>query len=217
MCDFALCIKGFKAQNHMQSLAMPRNYWYTCHTQPDTRARQWQTERESRKKAGIPEEKEYESDCEDMLDPDQKMFCRLLEHHNNLRKESLAKFKESRRNAYVAGQGGAGEPPYKKYKIGGPVMDVSKEGEEKRMISANKVTFPKGAPKGSAGSALADMGTESKRQAARMADWEQTNKWKNSATASGSSSNAPPQKNQGKNQGKTGEISKANCQNGIVF
>ena len=64
------------------------------------------------------------------------------------------------------------------------------------------------------------MGTESKRQAARMADWEKSNKWKKSGTASGSAgsgSSAPPQKNQGSNQGKTGEISKANCQNGKLY
>ena len=99
-------------------------------------------------------------------------------------------------------------------------MDVSKEGEEKRIIAANTVTFTKAPPKGSAGAALADMGTESKRQAARMADWEKDNKWKNSGTASGSAgsgSGAPPQKNQGKKQGNIGEISKANLQNGKVY
>ena len=102
-------------------------------------------------------------------------------------------------------------------------MDVSKEGEEKRVIAANTVTFTKAPPKGSAGSALADMGTESKRRAADMADWEAKNKWKNPGTASGSASSAgsgtgaPPPKNQGKNQGNIGEISKTNLQNGKVF
>ena len=143
------------------------------------------------------------------------MFCRILEHHNNFRKESQDKFKaDLGSSGYVAGKGGAGEPPFKRYKIGGPMMNVSQPDEEKRMISANTVTFPKGPPKGSAGTALADMGTESHRRAARMAEWEKNTDWRNSGTASGSSSKAPPpRKNQGKNQGNTGEVSKANGQN----
>ena len=145
------------------------------------------------------------------------MFCRLLEHHNNLRKESLAKFKADRRSGgYVAGKGGAGEPPYKRYKVTETAMNVSKPAEEQRVIAANTMTFakrPAPFPKGSAGTALADMGTESHRRAAREAEWEQTHDWRNSGTASGSSAKAPPpqrnQRNQGKNQGKTGEVSKS--------
>ena len=70
VCDFALCIKGFTPRNHMQSLAMPMSYWHTCFTQPDTRAKLWQTERESRQAAGCPIENEYDSEDEDCLNPD---------------------------------------------------------------------------------------------------------------------------------------------------
>ena len=84
-------------------------------------------------------------------------------------------------------------------------MYVSKEGEKKRTIAANTVTFAKVPPKGSAGAALADRGTESKRRAADMAKWEAENQWRDSGTASGSAGSAgwgagaPRPKNQGKN------------------
>ena len=45
VCDFALCIKGYKPQNHMQALGMPRNYWSSCCTHTDTKAKPWQSER----------------------------------------------------------------------------------------------------------------------------------------------------------------------------